>query len=91
MNVNFDELRKRACFAYDSLAKKLNGAIDEYEKEYSESGKLLVNCDDIQSEMDELKRLIGSIAMCYNDDMDDVFSKIYPDDESMVDFNPDRN
>lgn len=91
MEVNFNNLRKKTCYAYDRLAKKLNYSIKEYEKEYSEKGKLLIDCDEIQSEMEELKQLIGSIAMCYNKDdpdMKDVFEEIYPGENNMVDFNP---
>ena len=92
MEVNFNNLRKKACYAYDRLANKLNNAIKEYEKEYSENGRLMIDCDDIQSEMDDLKQLIGTLAMCYNDDdpdLKDVFEEIYPGDKNMVDFNPD--
>ena len=94
MKVNFNNLRKKACFAYDRLANKLNNAINEYESEYSESDKLIIDCDEIQGEMDELKQLIGSIAMCYKEDdsdMMDVFEEIYTDDKMMVDFNPDSD
>lgn len=51
----------------------------------------MIACDEIQREMDDLKQLIGSIAMCYNEndpDMKDVFEEIYPDQKTMVDFNP---
>jgi hypothetical protein len=94
MEVNFNNLRKKACYAYDRLAKKLNYAIGDYEKRYSEKGTLMIECDDIQEEMDDLKNLIGAIAMCYNEnypDMKDVFEEIYPDDKNMVNFNPDQN
>jgi hypothetical protein len=79
--------------AYDSLANTLNNAIREYEKEYSEKRMLKISCDEIQLEMDNLKQLIGSIAMCYNEDdpnMKDVFEELYLDDKVMVDFNPDN-
>ena len=94
MEVNFNNLRKKTCYAYDRLANKLNNAIKEYEKEYSEKGTLMIDCDEIQREMDELKQLIGSMAMCYNEndpDMKDVFEEIYPDEKTMVDFNPDAD
>ena len=94
MEVNFNNLRKMTCYAYDRLASKLNIAIKEYEKEYSEKGTLMIDCDEIQREMDDLKQLIGSIAMCYNEndpDMKDVFEEIYPDEKTMVDFNPDAD
>ena len=63
MEVNFNNLRKKARYAYGRLANKLNNAIKEYEKEYSEKGTLMIDCDEIQSEMDDLKELIGCIAM----------------------------
>lgn len=94
MEVNFNNLREKTCYAYDRLASKLNIAIKEYEKEYSEKGTLMIDCDEIQREMDDLKQLIGSIAMCYNEndrDMKDVFEEIYPDEKTMVDFNPDAD
>ena len=92
MKVNFNNLRKKTCFAYDSLANKLNNAIKESEKECYEKRTLIIDCEDIQSEMDDLKQLIGSIAMCYNEDdpdMKDIFEEIYPGKKIMVDFNPD--
>jgi len=91
MEVNFNNLRKRTCFAYDRLATKLNNAIKDYEKEYCDKGILIIDCNEIQHEMDELQQLIGSIAMCYNEnepDMKDVFEEIYPNENHMVDFNP---
>jgi hypothetical protein len=91
MEVNFNNLRKQTCLAYDSLTKKLNNAITQYEKGYSEKRSIFIDCDEIQEEMDELKSLIGSIAMCYeenNADMEDVFEKLYTDGNSMLDFNP---
>ena len=54
----------------------------------------MIDCDEIQRDMDDLKQLIGSIAMCYNEndrDMKDVFEEIYPDEKTMVDFNPDAD
>ena len=97
MEVNFNNLRKQACFAYDRLANKLNNCIlSEYEygdkksNGKSISGNMLVDVEDIQEAMEGLRRLIGSIAMCYNEDdpdMKDVFEEIYPDDKNMIYFN----
>lgn len=83
MEVNFNNLRKKACRAHDRLVQKLNNAVDD-------DNMLHINCDDIQSDMAELKQLIGSIAMCYlegNPEVADVFSEVYPEDEAMADFN----
>ncbi len=94
MEVNFNNLRKKTCFAYDRLAKLLNSAIDSYEKEYGNRDSLIIDVDQIEQEMEQLKQLIGSIAMCYNEydpDMKDVFSEIYPGEKVMIDFNPERD
>jgi len=94
MEVNFNNLRKKTCVAFDRLTSKLNNELKSYEKEYGDKGFILIHVDDIQKEMDELKQLIGSIAMCYNpndEDMKDVFEELYPDDKSMFDFNPDAD
>jgi hypothetical protein len=88
MEVNFDNLRAKACRTYDRLANKLNNALAEYEKEYLEKGVLEIHAYEIAEEMEQLKMLIGTIAMCSNgSDIHDVFEKIYPDDKCMVDFN----
>ena len=92
MKVNFNNIRKQACYAYDNLANKLNNAIKEYEKEHLEKGYLLIDCDEIEEEMNDLQMLIGTIAMCHNEDdpdMVDVFKEIYPDGKTMICFNPD--
>ena len=86
MEVNFNNLRTKTCIAYDRLARKLNSSINE-------DGCVEVPAEEIQDQMDDLKQLIGSIAMCYNKDdpdMIDVFEEIYKGDKSMIDFNPDE-
>lgn len=86
MEVNFNNLRKKTCIAYDRLGRKLNSSINE-------DGCVEVPAEEIQAQMDDLKQLIGSIAMCYNKDdpnMIDVFEETYPGDKSMIDFNPDE-
>lgn len=84
MKVDFNNLRKKACFAYDRLAKKLNKAIGA-------DGEIIIDPEDIQEEMDDLRQLIASIASCYfegSDEVKDVYEEAYAGDESMVDFNP---
>lgn len=84
MNVDFDSLRKKACFTYDRLAKKLNNSIDEFDN-------LTIDCEVIKKDMDNLKQLIGTIAMCKSKEagFKDVFEEIYPGDKAMIDFSPD--
>ena len=86
MNIDFNNVRRQACFAYDALADKLNSKLDGYKKRTA-----TFDADDIQEEMDELRAYIGAIACSYQpDDPDfkDVFSELYPGDTVMVVFNP---
>ncbi len=101
MTVNFNNLRKQALYAYDSLAKKLNDSFlkereyvyeeDENGKERNLSGDMLLDRDDIQKDMDNLRSLLGSIAMVYEPDDEnfkDVYSEVYPnEDDRMILFN----
>ena len=87
MEVNFNNLRKKTCIAFDRLTRKLNSSIND-------NGDVEIPAEQIQAQMDELKQFIGSIAMCYNPndpEMKDVFEEIYPGDKSMLDFNPDAD
>jgi hypothetical protein len=84
MEVNFNNLRKQACIAYDGLCQQLNSAIDE-------DGDIQISASEIQGCMDDLRMTIGSIAFCYeegNPDMIDVWSDFYGEDGSMESFNP---
>lgn len=87
MRVNMNNVRKRMVHRYNGLAECLNSKIDE-------DGIMIVYPDDIQEYMDDLRMLIGTIAMSYdedNDDFKDVFTEIYPEgtEDGMVCFNPD--
>jgi hypothetical protein len=82
ITVNFNNLRKQACLAYDRLCNKLNSS-----KEYE--GYMLVDPNDIQSEMDTLRQMISSIAMVHeegNEDFKDVFEQEYPEPKIMESF-----
>lgn len=87
MNINFNNLRKQALYSYDKLVNKLNDSIS-YEWN---SKKIEINPDDIQEDLDDLKMLLGSIAMVYEPDDEnfkDVYSEVYPnEDDEMVSFN----
>jgi hypothetical protein len=83
MEVNFNNLRRQACIAYDSLCQELNSAIDE-------DGDIQISAHEIQRSMDDLLMMICAIAFCYeegNPDMIDVYSELYGDG-SMESFNP---
>jgi len=78
MKVNFNNLRKKACYSYDRLATKLNDALNS--PPYEE-GEMVVYTEDIQEEMDNLRELIMGIAMVYkegDEDFKDVSDEVEP-------------
>ena len=84
MEVNFNNLRRQTCIAYDKLCSKLNAAINE-------EGNVEIPAYEIQRAMEDLRMTIGSIAFCYeegNPDMIDVWTDLYGEDGSMESFNP---
>ena len=83
MEVNFNNLRRKTCIAYDRLCSRLNAEIDA-------DGDIQISAREIQSAMDDLRMTIGSIAFCYeenNPDMIDVWTDLYGDG-GMESFNP---
>ena len=99
MKVNFNNLRRQAVNKYNALCDKLNHAkikdkqhifIEGYG--WLQEGDIVIGCEEIQSEMEDLRQLIGSIAMTYQDDKEfaDVYSEMYPEDSEkrMSEFNP---
>lgn len=104
MKVNFNNVRKQALYRYDSLVEKLNAAIirndDNYAKpndifhgcEVNLRGYVVIDSEDIQSTLNDLRMMLGTIASCYeegNEDMKDIFSEVYPEgtDKQMALFN----
>jgi hypothetical protein len=104
MKVNFNNVRKQALYRYDALVSKLNAAIIKHEDSYglpndvhhghdvNLKGYVVIDPDDIQDTLNDLRMMLGTIASCYeegNDDMKDVFSEVYPEnsDKAMVCFN----
>jgi len=101
MTINFNNLRKQALYAYDSLTEKLNCSFlkeqehvyekDEDGKERCINGDMLLNRSDIQKDMDDLRSLLGTIASVYeqnDENFKDVYSEVYPKEETgMVLFN----
>lgn len=77
ITINFNNVRRNACIAYDKLVNELN-ACKEHE------GYMLVDPHDIQDKMDSLRQMIGAIAMTYEEDNEnfkDVFEELYPESE----------
>jgi len=90
MNVDFNNLRKQAAYSLNSLTKKLNGAILKesqyakpndvwHDKEIDIKGYVLIDADDIQRTMDNLRGQIASICFTYqkdDEDFKDVFEEV---------------
>lgn len=109
MNVDFNNLRRQACNAYDRLAKKLNDSILKGEPQYAKpnavhhgqdidiTGHILIDAEDIQKEMDDLRMMIGSIAATYetdNSNFKDIYDEVYPESDEnkrMVCFNDEED
>jgi len=95
MNVNFNNLRKQACYAYDKLANRLNTHIlkntdsRDWIEEFGwvEKGTIVINASDLDEIMNDLRSLIGTVAMVYEEGRED-FADSYPKDKPMVEFNP---
>lgn len=56
MNVNYNNMRLQAAYAFDRLCKKLNSAIEG-------NGNLCMHKDDIQKEMDDMR--IFALMPCF--------------------------
>lgn len=96
MEVNFNNLRAQACYAYDRLCNRLNAAIrDKDDNVFFEGygwirkGEIIINPDHIQQDMESLRSLIGSIAMVFEEGRED-FKDVYPQ-QPMAIFNPEED
>ncbi len=100
MEVDFNNLRRKALHAYDSLVRKLNCRItdDDTTVAIDSDGRtvyknwpvLVVEMDYIQEELDDLRDYIGGIAMVYQKDdpkFANVFEEVYPKGKQMEMFN----
>ena len=84
MTINFNNVRKQAVYSYDRLTKILNAGILKESIMVEKNGgyedcDLCVNSDDIQDVMDNLRALIMTIAMTYeegNEDFKDMTDEI---------------
>ncbi len=90
MNVDFNNLRKQAAYSLDDLINKLNGAIlkdSQYAKpndvwhnqEVDIKGYVLIDKDDIQRVLDNLRSEVASICFTYekdNEGFKDVFGEV---------------
>lgn len=82
MKINFNNARRQACIAYDKLVNELSES-DTYE------GYLLVDPESLEERLNDLRMMIGSVAMTFeegNEDFKDVYQELYPGDKSMAEF-----
>lgn len=78
MKIDFNNVRIQALHAYDKLCRALNES-QEYE------GHMLVDPNDIQEAMDDLRNTIGAIAMSYDEGNDDC-KNVFPEGHKMESF-----
>lgn len=85
MKVDFNSLRIRALKAHDRLVETLN-------EHLTDSGDtVVVDADQIESDLNDLRQYLGSIASVYEEgkpEFADVFSQHYPEGKGMAVFNP---
>ena len=100
MNVDFNNIRRQAIYAYDSLVEKLNSKIltkDQYAKPngiyHDQSTNIkdyvLIDADYIQGDLDTLRQMIGAIAGTYekeNEDFIDIYEEVYPKKYQYMEF-----
>lgn len=83
MKINFNNVRMQACYAHDRLVKYLNACNDH-------EGYLLVDPELLDKHLNDLRQMIGSIAMTFeegSEDFKDVYQEIYPEPKTMETFN----
>jgi hypothetical protein len=58
MKINFNNIRKEACFSYGRLVNELNFHTNEH-------GEIEMHADDIREPLNDLRGLLGAIACTY--------------------------
>ena len=82
MKINFNNVRKQACFAYDRLVETMNENRDEEDNDI-----IILSAEELYDVMNDLRMTIGTIAMTYEDDNEefkDMFQEIYPEPKGMA-------
>lgn len=83
MTVDFNNLRKQTAYSYDRLVRTLNRSI--VDKDWQPS--ISVDVDDIQDDLDDLRRLIVSLCCVYQPDSED-FKSVIDEVQPLAIFNP---
>ncbi len=83
MEVNFNNMRKQAVYAMDDLIKRLNESINRDDEYATVNGRhqtvkdhVVVDVEDIQKSVDELRSLIMTMT-CIYEPGDDNFKNLY--------------
>lgn len=93
MNIDFNNVRKQAMFAYEELCEKLNDSIIKNDDQHGEpnalrgypnnyvslKGYVLIDAEDIQKQMDSLRSMIGAIAMTHEEGSEE-FKDVYEEE-----------
>lgn len=85
MNINFNNVRIKACRSYNNLVEKLNKRLDEPPLEDDE---MVVYASDIQGELDSLRNLLISIACSYDVEGSEDFKDVSDEVGEFLQFNP---
>lgn len=81
MNVDLNNVRRQLVYAHDRLIKRLNSNIN--------NGRLIVDIDDISSDLNEMRMLIATMAFSYlpdNPELIDLSNEI----DTLEVFNPEN-
>lgn len=79
MEVDFNNLRKQLAFSFDKVTKKLNeGILPEKAYNGNKYGNILVDTEDLQKSMEELRSCIISLLCCYEEGNPDCIN-VYDD------------
>lgn len=79
MEVDFNNLRKQLAFSFDKVTKKLNeGILPEKAYNGNKYGNILVDTEDLQKSMEELRSCIVSLLCCYEEGNPDC-ANVYDD------------
>lgn len=96
MDVDFNNLRKQAIYAYDRLAQRLNAHIEKDPPSLS-GPHVVIPVSQIDDLMSDLRGCIGTIACVHDDenpDFKEVFSEVFPPEKykgpCMTIFNPEE-
>jgi len=102
MKIDFNNIRRQACISYDRLCGILNDArcdeangdwVDGYGR--VDQGTIIIEPEQLDSVMNDLRMLIGSIASCYeegDEEVANVYEDLYPEnsEKRMATFNPEE-